>query len=244
MRRPLNGPGAVANPAASVLDAARSRALRCGSSRVGLFSLPEPSTPKYRPRKSPGSAVAGRDAWCRTTTVRAPRRSQRPQTRTCARGYRRACAVFLGESSARDARHMARAHGPSSATKWIASGACANPWCSATPAVLRFVVCTRCLGFQREAQGAVWRCRARCRLARHQRGGRCRPARQRTRSTDFAAPWWTRTEALDAIRRFLSYLPSHHREAPPVAPVPAIAKRCATYAFLRSITHPVYDVRR
>ena len=30
----------------------------------------------------------------------------------------------------------------------------------------------------------------------------------------------TDREALDAIRRFLSYLPSHHNETPPVAPVP------------------------
>ncbi len=31
----------------------------------------------------------------------------------------------------------------------------------------------------------------------------------------------TDEEAIDAVKRFLSYLPSHHNEAPPVAPVPA-----------------------
>ena len=31
----------------------------------------------------------------------------------------------------------------------------------------------------------------------------------------------TDEEALDAIKRFLSYLPSHHNEAPPLASVPA-----------------------
>jgi methylmalonyl-CoA decarboxylase subunit alpha len=56
----------------------------------------------------------------------------------------------------------------------------------------------------------------------------------------------TDEEALDAIRRFLDYLPSHHREAPPVRPVPAgsgagMAKILDHLPLSRT---QVYDVRK
>jgi len=53
-------------------------------------------------------------------------------------------------------------------------------------------------------------------------------------------------EAIDAVRRFLSYLPSHHNEEPPVAPVPA-----GSGAHMKDILRllplsrtQVYDVRK
>ena len=53
-------------------------------------------------------------------------------------------------------------------------------------------------------------------------------------------------EALDAIKRFLDYLPSHHKEAPPVRPVPAgsgaaMAKILDLLPLSRT---QVYDVRK
>jgi len=56
----------------------------------------------------------------------------------------------------------------------------------------------------------------------------------------------TDQEALDAIKRFLSYLPGHHSEAPPEAPVPAgsddACKRMLE--IVPEARHQVYDVRR
>jgi acetyl-CoA carboxylase carboxyltransferase component len=53
-------------------------------------------------------------------------------------------------------------------------------------------------------------------------------------------------EALDAIKRFLSYLPSHHNEAPPVHPVPAGSGQQA-HRILEIVPEArtkVYDVRK
>ncbi|MGH7053179.1 MAG: acyl-CoA carboxylase subunit beta [Stellaceae bacterium] len=56
----------------------------------------------------------------------------------------------------------------------------------------------------------------------------------------------TDAEALAAIRRFLSYLPSHHSEMPPQAPVPPAADAaCAQILdLLPESRKEVYDVRR
>jgi acetyl-CoA carboxylase carboxyltransferase component len=56
----------------------------------------------------------------------------------------------------------------------------------------------------------------------------------------------TDEEAMDAIRRFLSYLPSHHNEAPPVRPVPA-GSGAGMKDILRHLPAKrtqVYDVRK
>jgi acetyl-CoA carboxylase carboxyltransferase component len=56
----------------------------------------------------------------------------------------------------------------------------------------------------------------------------------------------TDEEAIDAIKRFLSYLPSHHNEAPPVAPVPAGsgAQMKDILRHLPLARTQVYDVRK
>lgn len=56
----------------------------------------------------------------------------------------------------------------------------------------------------------------------------------------------TDEEALDAIRRFLDYLPSHHNEAPPVRAVPAGsgARMRDVLRHLPASRTQVYDVRR
>lgn len=56
----------------------------------------------------------------------------------------------------------------------------------------------------------------------------------------------TDEEALDAIRRFLSYLPSHHKEAPPVHPVPPESGKQAhkILDILPPGRTKVYDVRK
>lgn len=56
----------------------------------------------------------------------------------------------------------------------------------------------------------------------------------------------TDEEALAAVRRFLSYLPSHHQEAPPVYPVPAESGRDAhrILDILPESRTKVYDVRK
>ncbi|MBM3359553.1 MAG: methylmalonyl-CoA carboxyltransferase [Betaproteobacteria bacterium] len=53
-------------------------------------------------------------------------------------------------------------------------------------------------------------------------------------------------EVLDAIKRFLSYLPGHHREAPPDAPVPAGsgAEMDQVFSVLPESRTQVYDMRR
>jgi acetyl-CoA carboxylase carboxyltransferase component len=53
-------------------------------------------------------------------------------------------------------------------------------------------------------------------------------------------------EALEAIRRFLSYLPNHHNEAPPDAPVPAGsgAEMERIFSILPESRTQVYDMRR
>ena len=53
-------------------------------------------------------------------------------------------------------------------------------------------------------------------------------------------------EALDAIKRFLDYLPSHHNEAPPDAPVPAGsgADMDKVFSILPESRTQVYDMRR
>ena len=53
-------------------------------------------------------------------------------------------------------------------------------------------------------------------------------------------------EVFDAIRRFLSYLPSHHNEAPPDAPVPAGSGADADriFSILPERRTQVYDMRR
>jgi acetyl-CoA carboxylase carboxyltransferase component len=56
----------------------------------------------------------------------------------------------------------------------------------------------------------------------------------------------TDEEALDAVKRFLSYLPSHHNEAPPVHPVPAGSGEQA-HRILDIVPESrtkVYDVRK
>jgi acetyl-CoA carboxylase carboxyltransferase component len=52
--------------------------------------------------------------------------------------------------------------------------------------------------------------------------------------------------AVDAIRRFLDYMPSHHQEAPPHRPVPAGSDEAARRVldFLPESRTRVYDVRR
>ncbi len=56
----------------------------------------------------------------------------------------------------------------------------------------------------------------------------------------------TDEEAIEAIRRFLSYLPSHHNEAPPVAPVPAGSgsRMADVLRHLPASRTQVYDVRK
>jgi methylmalonyl-CoA decarboxylase subunit alpha len=56
----------------------------------------------------------------------------------------------------------------------------------------------------------------------------------------------TDEEALAAVRRFLSYLPSHHQEAPPVHPVPPASGREAhrILDILPKSRTKVYDVRK
>jgi methylmalonyl-CoA decarboxylase subunit alpha len=53
-------------------------------------------------------------------------------------------------------------------------------------------------------------------------------------------------EVFDAIRKFLSYLPSHHREAPPDAPVPAGsgAEMDKMFSILPESRTQVYDMKR
>jgi acetyl-CoA carboxylase carboxyltransferase component len=53
-------------------------------------------------------------------------------------------------------------------------------------------------------------------------------------------------EVFDAIKRFLSYLPSHHNEAPPDAPVPAEsgADMDKVFAVLPESRTQVYDMKR
>lgn len=53
-------------------------------------------------------------------------------------------------------------------------------------------------------------------------------------------------EALDAIRNFLSYLPSHHKEAPPRAPVPAGSGEGmqSISALIPESRTQVYDIRK
>ncbi|TDF64958.1 acyl-CoA carboxylase subunit beta [Cupriavidus sp. L7L] len=56
----------------------------------------------------------------------------------------------------------------------------------------------------------------------------------------------TDEEALDAVKRFLSYLPSHHNEAPPVHPVPA-GSGSEAHRILDIVPESrtkVYDVRK
>jgi methylmalonyl-CoA decarboxylase subunit alpha len=56
----------------------------------------------------------------------------------------------------------------------------------------------------------------------------------------------TDEEALDAIKRYLSYMPSHHMEPPPCAPVPAGSDEAAIkmLEIIPASRHQVYDVRR
>jgi acetyl-CoA carboxylase carboxyltransferase component len=56
----------------------------------------------------------------------------------------------------------------------------------------------------------------------------------------------TDEEAIDAVKRFLSYLPSHHNEAPPVHPVPPGSGADAEQilSILPPSTNQVFDVRR
>ncbi len=56
----------------------------------------------------------------------------------------------------------------------------------------------------------------------------------------------TDEEALDLVRRFLSYLPSHHKEAPPVHPVPPESGKEAhrILEILPESRTKVYDVRK
>ena len=50
----------------------------------------------------------------------------------------------------------------------------------------------------------------------------------------------------DAIRKFLSYMPSHHNEAPPDAPVPAGsgADMDKVFSILPESRTQVYDMKR
>jgi len=56
----------------------------------------------------------------------------------------------------------------------------------------------------------------------------------------------TDAQALDAVKRFLSYLPTHNREAPPVAEVPEGADRAAEdiLSLVPESPSQVYDVRK
>src|SRR5690606_3805621 len=56
----------------------------------------------------------------------------------------------------------------------------------------------------------------------------------------------TDDEAIDAIKRFFSYMPSHHNEAPPVLPVPkgSGAKMAHVLDHLPLSRTQVYDVRK
>jgi len=56
----------------------------------------------------------------------------------------------------------------------------------------------------------------------------------------------TEEEAFDAIKRFLSYLPSHHMEAPPDAPVPvgSGADMANVFSVLPESRTQVYDMKR
>ena len=56
----------------------------------------------------------------------------------------------------------------------------------------------------------------------------------------------TDEQALDAVRKFLSYLPSHHKEAPPVHPVPPDSGKEAhrILEILPESRTKVYDVRK
>ncbi|HXZ50094.1 MAG TPA: carboxyl transferase domain-containing protein [Usitatibacter sp.] len=56
----------------------------------------------------------------------------------------------------------------------------------------------------------------------------------------------TDEEAIDAIKRFLAYLPGHHHEPPPVAPVPAGsgARMAGVLRRLPASRTQVYDVRK
>lgn len=56
----------------------------------------------------------------------------------------------------------------------------------------------------------------------------------------------TDEQALDAVRRFLSYLPSHHKEAPPVHPVPPDSGQQGhrILEILPEARAKVYDVRK
>ena len=53
-------------------------------------------------------------------------------------------------------------------------------------------------------------------------------------------------EAIDLMKRFLGYLPNHHREAPPTAPVPAGSgdQQQQIYSILPESRTQVYDMRR
>ena len=53
-------------------------------------------------------------------------------------------------------------------------------------------------------------------------------------------------EVFDAIKKFLSYLPSHHREAPPTAPVPAGsgADMDKVFSFVPESRTQVYDMKK
>jgi acetyl-CoA carboxylase carboxyltransferase component len=56
----------------------------------------------------------------------------------------------------------------------------------------------------------------------------------------------TDEEAIDAIKRFLSYLPSHHREAPPMQPVPAGSDDAIknVMQLVPEASNQVYDMRK
>ncbi len=56
----------------------------------------------------------------------------------------------------------------------------------------------------------------------------------------------TEEEMLDALRKFLSYMPSHHREAPPDAPIPAGSGESMQHilSLLPEKRTQVYDMRR
>lgn len=56
----------------------------------------------------------------------------------------------------------------------------------------------------------------------------------------------TEEEVLEAIKKFLSYMPSHHNEAPPDAPVPAGsgAEMDKVFAILPESRTQVYDIKR
>ncbi len=56
----------------------------------------------------------------------------------------------------------------------------------------------------------------------------------------------TEEEVFEAIRKFLSYMPSHHKEAPPDAPVPAGsgADMDKVFAMLPESRTQVYDIKR